>query len=55
MWEMYSLYPKKKVILEILGQIIMEVNDLDCPYLFTILGSNWLWHGYMHIHTCQIK
>jgi hypothetical protein len=52
---MYSLRPKKNVILGILGQIIKEVNDLDCPYLFAILDANWLLHAYMHMHTCQIK
>jgi hypothetical protein len=46
---------KKNVILKILGQIIKRWNDLDCPYLFTILGVNWLLHAYMHVHTCQIK
>jgi hypothetical protein len=51
----YSLRPKKNVILEILGQIIKRWNDLNCPYLFSILGANWLLHVYMHMHTCQIK
>jgi hypothetical protein len=51
----YSLCPEKNVILEILEQIIKEVNDLDCPYLFAILDANWLLHAYVHMHTCQIK
>jgi hypothetical protein len=46
---------EKNAILEILGQIIKEVNDLNYPYLFVILGVNWLLHVYMCMHTCQIK
>jgi hypothetical protein len=32
-------------------------NDLNYPYLFAILGVNWLLHAYMHMHMhkCQIK
>jgi hypothetical protein len=53
--EVYSLCPKRHVILENLGQIIKEVKLPRCPYLFAILGANWLLHAYMHMHTCQIK
>jgi hypothetical protein len=49
------LLSKKNVILEILEQLLKRWNDLDCSYLFTILGVNWLLHAYMYIHTCQIK
>jgi hypothetical protein len=52
---MYSFYPKKNVILKILGQIIKEENDLDYSYLLVIFGANWLLHDYMHMHTYQIK
>jgi hypothetical protein len=49
-YSIYSLCPKKNVILEILEQI-----DLDCPCLFALLGANWLLHAYLHMQTCQIK
>jgi hypothetical protein len=44
----YSLCPKKNVILGILGQIIKEV-------IYHIMCANWLLHAYIHMHTCQIK